>query len=150
MGVILRRIQLFSIVNTVMTVRLPCRNYIPGIALTVFFHRSFTQRSQHRRYDGPLGVSDGAVGVPLLGPAFPRRRGFSFLPVRAGGVELDSLHRRGVAMDNLVKCPYCEGTTYRLLKEPRTVECQDCGRSFSFDAVVQQQQAPSEKPRQPG
>ena len=51
-------------------------------------------------------------------------------------------------MDNLVKCPHCGGTTYRLLKEPRAVECQDCGRSFTIDQGAQQEQAPTEKPKQ--
>jgi transposase-like protein len=45
-------------------------------------------------------------------------------------------------------CPHCGGTTYRLLKDPRAVECQDCGRSFSLD-VGAQRQPPVEKLQQP-
>lgn len=51
-------------------------------------------------------------------------------------------------MDKQVKCPHCGGTTYRLLQQPRNVECQDCGRSFLIDQA-QQQSAPTEKQKRP-
>ena len=52
-------------------------------------------------------------------------------------------------MEHPVKCPHCGGTTYRLLTELRTVECQDCGRSFSINKGAQQEPVPREKPEGP-
>jgi len=34
-------------------------------------------------------------------------------------------------MDDLVNCPHCAGKAFRELKEPETVECLTCGRTYS-------------------
>jgi transcription elongation factor Elf1 len=36
-------------------------------------------------------------------------------------------------MPEPLKCPHCGSTAYRILKQPWTLECRNCGRSSSFD-----------------
>jgi hypothetical protein len=48
-----------------------------------------------------------------------------------------------------LNCPHCGNEGFRLLKQPRTLECLKCGRSCSFEEAACAAQPPRDHPPTP-
>jgi uncharacterized Zn finger protein len=48
-----------------------------------------------------------------------------------------------------LNCPHCGNEGFRVLKQPRTLECLQCGRSCSFEEAAQAAQSHRDRSAKP-